>query len=860
MKESKGFFGRSKKSLALTLLVLLIVLILGIVLGVKLGDMSLRDFADRWSGSVKEHKFSFVGNYFKGKKADPKKIFLIIKKEEWSKIENQRTIAMEVGNKWREDARNPGYAKGVLKYEGKENKIKVSLKGGQQDHWGRADKWSLKIKMKEKYAFSGMKNFSIQDLRTRSYLNGWLFNELLGHLGLIKLRFDFIEVQINGENLGIYAIEENMGSNLIEFNNLPAGPIVNFNTDMMFGKGSVSTLHYSQSSNIDLYESKTVINYENQLMLFNKAKTLLEGFRKGEFTASQVFDVDKMANYYALCDLMGYHHGLALYNCKFYFNPVTSRLEPIGYDNQDILPLSDSEIVGAGKFVGDSGSWIGFQQQMLKDPLFFKAYVRSLNEISKGEFLDSFYDLIAEEMEAKMMIIHSGYPEYHFDKGMILYDNQKVIRQFINPQNAIKAYFNSNGIFNDTIFLDIANVSKMPLIIEKVTNGSIDYLPVKGYLMQPATKHAYNEYALPFVSSSIDNSKNIKVKKLKVYYHVLGSEFINQVEVYPWKNRNQEYIENDATRSKGNTQEFKFIQVDEENKVFVINKGSHFIDSELIFPKGYQVIVEKGVNMNLRNHAKIISYSPVLLIGNEEDPITFYSSDSTGQGIVVYHCKEASEFSYVNFENLSNLDQPGWNLSGVVNFYESSIKMDHCIFKNNRNGDDLLNIIRSEFLISNCLFEKANSDALSSYFSKGDINNSEFSDIKNDAIEVIGSDVTLNNLILERIGDIAINVGSKSIINASEVSITNCDIGIASKDLSEVFIKRSNLNLTRIGLVSLQTQPEYGPAKIKARNISFDKKVKTPFLVEKGSAISIDGTEQKSSKKDIKKAIGKALN
>ena len=42
--------------------------------------------------------------------------------------------------------------------------------------------------------------------------------KILNYQGLIALRYDFIDVTLNGKHFGVYAIEENFRKNLIENN------------------------------------------------------------------------------------------------------------------------------------------------------------------------------------------------------------------------------------------------------------------------------------------------------------------------------------------------------------------------------------------------------------------------------------------------------------------------------------------------------------------------------------------------------------------------------------------------------------------------------------------------------------------
>ncbi len=128
-------------------------------------------------------------------------------------------------------------------------------------------------------------------------------------------------------------------------------------------------------------------------------------------------------------------------------------------------------------------------------------------------------------------------------------------------------------------------------------------------------------------------------------------------------------------------------------------------------------MIEK-TELNLLDKAKIISFSPLKFVGTENYPIKIYSSDSTGQGLIVYSNEKRSELSYVNFDNLSNPSQGAWSVSGAVNFYEAKVVIRNCTFYGNR-CEDYLNIIRSEFEMSNSVFSNCYSDAFDGDYIKG---------------------------------------------------------------------------------------------------------------------------------------------
>ena len=53
----------------------------------------------------------------------------------------------------------------------------------------------------------------------RNYAHEWLFHELIGQTDLIKIKYKFIELSINGSKPSLYAVEEGFDKILLERNN-----------------------------------------------------------------------------------------------------------------------------------------------------------------------------------------------------------------------------------------------------------------------------------------------------------------------------------------------------------------------------------------------------------------------------------------------------------------------------------------------------------------------------------------------------------------------------------------------------------------------------------------------------------------
>jgi hypothetical protein len=273
------------------------------------------------------------------------------------------------------------------------------------------------------------------------------------------------------------------------------------------------------------------------------------------------------------------------------------------------------------------------------------------------------------------------------------------------------------------------------------------------------------------------------------------------------------------------------------------------INERIIIPKNYKLII-KNSSIKFSENGQLISFSPLHIEGTKENQVVISSETNStpnnGNGILVVNTKEESFLNYVSFKDLSapNLIS-GIGLLGSINFYEADVKISNTSFYNNSVGDDYINIIRSNFLIENSYFENANSDAIDIDFSQGSILSSKFLMSKNDAIDFSGSEVNLEDIYIHGSGDKGISVGEGSIVNAKNILIENSNIGIASKDKSDVYLDDITIDNVFIGLAAYIKKVEYGSPNIKGSNIKLSN-YQHDYVADLNAQIKIDDSKIES--------------
>ena len=160
-----------------------------------------------------------------------KKIDLEINFKDILIVENYRKKAIE--NETLGNSENIPKVKGTLIFNNKKSKATLRLKGERKLHFEEKSKSSYKIELKKNNYILGLNKFSLQKPRARNYIHEWLFHEMAGDLGLIKIKYEFIKFHINGASQGLYVLEESFGKELIERNSRRNGPIFAFDDNMI---------------------------------------------------------------------------------------------------------------------------------------------------------------------------------------------------------------------------------------------------------------------------------------------------------------------------------------------------------------------------------------------------------------------------------------------------------------------------------------------------------------------------------------------------------------------------------------------------------------------------------------------------
>ena len=795
---------------------------------------------------------------------NPKTISIHIKHINYQHLEYEREEALESVGFFKKRGTDFTYVPAEIEYEGKFIPVKIKLKGDRKVHFEHENQWSFRIKTKNDHTIFRMKNFSIHKPGARNYIHEWIFHEVLEKEGLISGRYFFADVNLNGDNLGLYAFEEHFEKRLLENNQLREAPILKFedNWSKKF-----------QSSLIVPFDEKSLVD-SVQLSYFNKANELLDGFRRGKLSIGSVFDYDKLGKFFAIIDILRMPHAALWKSIRFYYNPITSRLEPIGYDghygidmmgDNYYLTCEDGVAINAEWIHDKWGDWFRmlFNENETFDYNFISSYYNALWEYTEPEYLNVLFNKIGDDLEDNLIQIAQDFPlfadhAHHYGPDLFafskepFYERQKRIREKLNNLSLF-AYLEK--IENGKVSIKLGNPETLPLVVKGLYVKDTLITPEDGnfILSGKETKDFLMYQSIVFRCDTVhQNFINDSLKFVKLLYSLPGWGQTSETKILPFTPPLNFPEHTDLVRASTSFDKVSFVEIDDSNKSILIKQGSWVIDKDIVFPAGYKVIAPEGVELNLINDACILSYSPLFFQGSEEYKIHIFSSDTSGQGLAILNASETSVFENIVFENLSNISKPeqGWILPSAITFYESNLFAKNCLFLNNQS-EDFLNMVRSNFTLIDSEFHNTFSDAFDGDFTDGSISNCKFINCGNDAIDISGSKVVVNNVYLDSIGDKGLSAGEKSELTAKGVTIMNAEIAVASKDLSELYAESINITNCRIGYTAFQKKSEYGGAIIRVSNNRM-KNVELQYLLEENSSLIVDGISRDADRANVK--------
>jgi len=564
------------------------------------------------------------------------------------------------------------FSRASLNYNQNDFKIKLRVKGDRSLHWYNKDQTSYRIDLRGDDRIWGLEEFSVQKPITRNYVYEYIFHKYLEAKDLIALKYFFINLSLNDSNQGIYAVEEGFSKELIERSKKRNGPI--------FGLEEANSLNYPQVE-YDLYSK----NYweSNHSDLIKETKLKLEKIKNKTNNIDKVFDLEKWALYFAIIDLTGNFHGSIPKSVKLYYNPVTAKFEPIGFDGhynsnlfQNFLLLDFLDLENRNcSYICEEREWY---LRFLENDRFKNIYFQKLKEISSKKSIQSFYEANQETINFynEQFLSETSKKDRVFYKGVGLY------------------IFDQNYLFDRANYIQnrIIEIEKKLAINELFKN---DLIEKQNLLSKQEIKSLENNYLL---DSNLIIDKNLYLASNKKLHIQKGVNIFFERDV--------SIFSEGSIFFNGTKEEPIIIHSNDNVGSLILSNNNYKFDNvifkNLSYPKEKDKILYGGINI-INSNIEILDTQ--IISSKSEDAINIISSNSKIRNLKVQDIQADAidiDFGTLNFKNINckNVDNDCLDVSGakvVGNLIEgSNIKDKGISFGENARGE-----------ISNLYFENS---------------------------------------------------------------------------------------------------------------------------------------------------------
>ena len=144
-----------------------------------------------------------------------------------------------------------------------------------------------------------------------------------------------------------------------------------------------------------------------------------------------------MGRFFAISDLWAACHGTTWHNLRFYYNPITTRLEPVVFD---AIPFDECKMDSTKNFIFDAGNSI-FNDDDIK-----RAYAEELYRITRPGYIEILKQKYSSQAQSYTQALKVEYDHGGLDVNwQRLSERQAFLNLWFTPPNPVKGAYWIHG-------------------------------------------------------------------------------------------------------------------------------------------------------------------------------------------------------------------------------------------------------------------------------------------------------------------------------------------------------------------------------------------------------------------------------
>ncbi len=723
-------------------------------------------------------------------------------------------------------------------------------RGGLPLHWFYKKK-SIRVKLPPYNSYRNERRFNLVNPVSITTILDWVSYDMARSTGLLTPEYFPVRLFINNEYNGLHFFLSGIDESFLRKNKRMPGNIYEGDTQFIvspFGPNS-GLGETGFSTNTDKGVQLALLWADERLWEKSASRTAASSDRRDDIKKffniintkeslafmqvfDSYFDKEKFYYFWGLDKLVGsYHHDL-FHNHKLYFDPYKGKFEPIEWDIRfwsayvdiPVTPLYRRILLNPilkyendlilyklwKRFTVDHVSnMINAADNIIRDELAadpYRQHVDSYNEyfgLNKATPFSMYeYTDALEDLKQIYKVRHRNI-EASLDLGTASYQleaiSEKQMQMTIMINGNSPVDFDPWSIFPEALH---AGIELFRVYEDRVypvlNNGQLDRLyPGMTANQYPDTTKSFvygKDYFLPsplryrYLINGVSAHDIVKFSELTGRNAITSNTVvIERVDGLP---DNSEPL---------SLHPWQLLSQIKSRKDEIVLSGEIEVYYDLVFTEDQEATILPGTVFKLYNKSSVFFYGKVTARGTATQPVKFermIADQPWGSIVIQGKGASGSYLSHVDISGGSVVMRNLINYPGQLNIHDvDSFQLENCAISNNSLGDDALHIAYSQGAIKRCEFNNTAFDALDMDIVDVTVSDSRFFNIGNDAIDLMDSRTTINNINIIGSGDKCISVGEASEVTIKNSQLQDCGLGIAVKDQSIAQLENINFSL-----------------------------------------------------------------
>jgi hypothetical protein len=708
------------------------------------------------------------------------------------------------------------FVDGQLVFPDGPKEVKVRYRGDFLVHWGY-EKKSIRIKTKSSDLFDGMRAFNLIVPKFPEQINNYISYRLAGLLGLITPRCELVNVFLNGENMGLHELTEQIEEGTLRRHDRMPGDI--YSGDLIAKDQMRGTTN--RVFELPKQWVKVAANNHYDLAATAPLDALIDILcsppsEAAHAALSKLLDMDAWGRFGAFELLTQTHHFDEYHNWRLFWDPWRLKMEPIVWDPIGWAPdmrqpgdISYDLIVSRlHTWLHQNGDFLAARQRALSDFFTKGTHERFRAEVDWAVTAARY--AIAEDPNIRPT--DPARVEGGIDAFVAFYE--RIVRQlrlaYVEPQGRVEWCRPTP----DTLRLRVNGRQPTSEVALRFAQPLRSVVPTKLRYRRFDVVHEVDlTGGVALQDGTLRVPARLFVQLHPVFVHQQGRVLRQNMreplpacyelvfDGLPADNRLMDVsvVRGDRVEAAHLVaslpepeSEFVYrVTPPRPNRVPTVWRGT--IDVERTTEVFEDVIVEPGTTVRLHAGASLIFRGRVTATGTEQAPIRFgpASKEQAPWGTLAINHPNCSGslFRWCDVRGGSGMKVPLEEYCSMFSIHNcTGVRIEDCTFAENHQYDDMIHAMYSEVVFDRVALLGARMDALDCDISRAIVRHSRFVRSGNDGVDFMTANALVHDCVFEGNGDKGISIGEGTSLIGVRNRFDGCNKAMEAKDGSQAVV------------------------------------------------------------------------